>query len=355
MISYGLLLLIPASLVLAYFAPEQHIWIFITAVLAIAPLAEWVRRGTEQIAHHSGPAIGGLLNVTLGNLTELILALLVLRAGQTDVVKAQITGSIIGNSLLGLGIAMLVGTWSREKQKFNRQRAGLLSSLLMLSVIALLLPAIFDYTERRTRSQPATQSLDEHLSLAVSCVMISVYVGNLVYTLVTHRSVFEVKQESNKQADWSLWKALLILLAATVTIGVEGELISRSLEETATGLGLTPFFLGVIVLAVIGNAAEYVAAVYFAHKNQLGLAMSITVGSTIQVALLVAPCLVLVSYLMGTPMDLVFANPLELIAIAAVAFIISAISHDGEGTWFEAVLLLAVYLILAIAFFFVTP
>jgi Ca2+:H+ antiporter len=270
-------------------------------------------------------------------------------------VKAQITGSIIGNSLLGLGIAMLVGTWAREKQKFNRQRAGLLSSLLMLSVIALLVPAIFDYTERQTRSEPATQSLDEYLSLAVSCVMISVYVGNLVYTLVTHRSVFEVKQESNKQADWSLWKALLILLAATVTIGVEGELISRSLEETATGLGLTPFFLGVIVLAVIGNAAEYVAAVYFAHKNQLGLAMSITVGSTIQVALLVAPCLVLVSYLMGTPMDLVFANPLELIAIAAVAFIISAISHDGEGTWFEAVLLLAVYLILAIAFFFVTP
>jgi Ca2+:H+ antiporter len=256
---------------------------------------------------------------------------------------------------LGLGLAILAGTFTRTQQSFNRAKAGLLSSLLILAVIALLVPALFDYTERQGQSAERAKGLEEHLSLAVSGVLICVYIANLVYTLVTHRGVFEMEDTKEHAAKWSTLFSLGVLAGATVVTAVEAELVSDSLAATASRFGLTQFFLGVIVLAVLGNAAEYVAAVYFAWKNQLGLAMSVTVGSTIQVALLVAPTLVFLSYLMGAPMNLVFANPLEMIAIAAVPFIVSTIAHDGQATWFEGVLLLAVYVILALAFFFVDP
>jgi Ca2+:H+ antiporter len=256
----------------------------------------------------AGPSIGGLLNVTFGNAAELILALFVLLSGETVVVKGQITGSIIGNSLLGLGLAILIGTVGRQHQRFNRDRAGLLSTLLILVVIGLLVPALFDYTERDIVSASNTQSLDEWISLA-----------------------------------------------ATALTAWEADLVSGSLGGFASQLGLTTFFLGVIVLAVIGNAAEYVSAVYFARKDRMNLVMAITVGSTIQVGLLLAPVLVLVSFFIGHPMNLVFANPMELIAIAGVAFAVNAISQDGEVTWFEGALLIGVYILLAIAFFFVTP
>jgi Ca2+:H+ antiporter len=353
MLFYVLLLLIPLSWGVAYWFPDQSTWIFLLGALAIVPLAEWIRRSTEQMAHLAGPAIGGLLNVSFGNLAELILAAFVLLEGKSEVVKAQITGAIIGNSLLGLGLAVVAGTWGREKQTFNRERAGLLSSLLMLVVIALLVPALFDYTERQGRSQSQASLLDEHLSLAVSAVLISVYAANLIYTFVTHRSAFRLEEGEAIEQPWSMTKALTVLVLATAATAAEAELVSGTLEKTASQWGLTQFFLGVIVLALLGNAAEYVAAVYFARQNRLGLAMSVTVGSTIQIALLVAPTLVFISYLLGQPMNLVFSNPLELIAIAAVAFIVNAIAHDGEATWFEGVLLLAVYGILGIAFFLV--
>ena len=175
-----LLLLVPASLALRYFVHPGPLWIFAAGVLAIVPLAEWIRRGTENIAHRAGPAVGGLLNVTFGNAAELILALFVLAAGHPDVVKGQITGSIIGNSLLGLGLAIIVGSWGRERQTFKRERAGLLSSLLILAMIALLVPALFDYTERGLHAGADTSALDEKLSLGVSCVLILVYIANLI-------------------------------------------------------------------------------------------------------------------------------------------------------------------------------
>ena len=353
MIIAVLLLFVPISLALEYIFHAPPLWVFITSIVAIIPLAEWIRRATDQLAKLAGPAIGGLLNVSFGNAAELILALFVLQAGKQDVVKGQITGSIIGNSLFGLGLAIVVGTWGREQLTFKRERAGLLSSLLILASIALLLPALFDYTERGLRSAPETGVLDERLSLGVAVVLILVYIANLIYTLVTHRSVF-ASEEPSGDSEWSLWKALGILVGATVITAIEAELVSGALEATASQLGLTPFFLGVTVLALIGNAAEYVAAVYFARKQEMGLVMTTTVGSSIQVALLVAPLLVLVSYMIGNPMNLVFANPLELIAIAAVAFAVNAIAQDGEVTWFEGVLLLAVYVLLGMAFFFVT-
>ena len=348
-----LLLLVPVSLVLDYLHAAP-VWVFVSAVLAIIPLAEWIRRATEQLAKLAGPAVGGLLNVTFGNTAELILALFVLSAGHQSVVKAQITGSIIGNSLLGLGVAVLVGSWGRERQTFGRERAGLLSSLLILSLIGLLVPAFFNYTERSLLNAPNTGQFDEALSLSVAVVLILVYVSNLVYTLVTHRDVFSRREEGEERAEWSLWRALGVLLGATALTALEAELVSGALKATASSLGLTTFFLGITVLAVIGNAAEYISAAYFARQNQMGLVLSITVGSSIQIALLVAPVLVIVSYFMGTPMNLVF-EPLELIAVAGVAFSVNAIALDGETTWFEGLLLVAVYVILGLAFFFVAP
>lgn len=350
------LLLIPIALALDYLLHAPPPLVFLASILAIIPLAEWIRRATEQLAKLSGPAVGGLLNVTFGNMAELILALFVLSTGQAEVVKGQITGSIIGNSLLGLGLAVLLGGLRHPQQNFKRERAGLLSSLLILSVIALLVPALFDYTERSLVSGTQASQLDEHLSLGVAGVLIIVYIANLIYTLVTHRDVFSGAHEGETaEASWSTFQALAVLLACTAGTAWMAELASSALEPTAATLGIPIFFLGVTVLAIVGNAAEYISAFYFARKNQIGLVMSITVGSSVQVALLVAPVLVLVSYLLGRPMNLVFSNPLELIAIAAAAFTVNAIAQDGETTWFEGLLLLAVYLLLALAFFFVTP
>ena len=352
----ALLLLVPVSIVLAVIDAVPRVLVFIVAILAIVPLAEWVRRATEHVAARAGSAIGGLLNVSFGNAPELILALFVLFGGHVAIVKAQITGSLIGNSLLGLGLAIVAGSFRQERQHFNRQRAGLLSSLLILVTITVMLPALFDYTLRGLVRAADPAQRDEWFSLGAAVVLILVYAGNLLYTLVSHRDVFAQPSESDEQGSddrdaWPLRRSLLVLAGATVLTAIEAELVSNTVEAAATRLGLTPFFLGVIVLAVVGNAAEYVSAVYFARRGRMGLVMSITVGSTIQVALLVAPILVIVSYLFGHPMNLVFSSPLELIAVAATAFIVNSIAQDGETSWFEGVLLLAVYALFALAFY----
>lgn len=348
-----LLLLVPISWGLAYWgAPD--LWVFVVSALAIIPLAEWLRRSTEQLAERAGSAIGGLLSVTFGNVAELVLAIFVLLSGNTEVVKATITGSIIGNGLLGLGLAILVGTLRRHKQSFKREQMGLLSSLLILAVIALLLPALFDLTERQVFATSQPGAPDERFSLGTAIVLIIAYVANLIYTLVTHSDIFAT-EEATGEAQWSLWQALAVLLGATAVVAIEADLVSDALEATASTLGLSTFFLGLIVLPLVGNASEYVSAIYFARQDKMDLVISITVGATIQMALLTAPLLVLVSYLFGHPMDLVFGNPLELMAIVGVVFVVNSITRDGETTWFEGVLLLAVYALLALAFFFVTP
>src|SRR5678815_5459959 len=243
-------------------------WVFITAVIAIVPLAEFIRESTEHLAERLGSAIGGLLNVTFGNMAELILALFVLYEGHANVVKGQITGAIIGNSLLGLGLAIVVGTFGRPIQKFNRASASRLSSLLILAVIALMTPALFDYTERGMSGAVHATELDEKLSLGVAVVLILVYIANLVYSLVTHRDVFSDCDESHvpevRHDIWPLGKTIGILIGATIITAIEAELVSGALEETSAAIGVTTFFLGVTVLAVVGNAAEYVSAVYFA-------------------------------------------------------------------------------------------
>jgi Ca2+:H+ antiporter len=356
MIPLLLLLMVPVSLVLRYGLAAPPIWIFVSAILALAVLAEWVKRATEQLAERAGPAIGGLLNVSFGSVAELILALFVLAGGETAVVRAQITGSIIGTSLLGLGLAILVGGAARERQTFGRERAGLLSSLLILSVVALLLPAVFDYLSREAGSARGRAIDEEDLSLGASAVLILLYAGNLVYTLITHRDVFArgegFGEEFGGKARWSLARSLAVLVLGTVAIALEADLVSGALSATAERLQLSRLFLGVVVLALVGTSADLFAAVAFARRDQMGLVFSICLGSAIQMALLVAPLLVLLSWLIGHPMDLVFSNPLELFAIAGTAFTVNAIAADGETTWFEGLLLLGVYILFGLAFFF---
>jgi len=354
MLSYALLLFVPVSLALRFLVHASPLLVFATAAVAVAVLADWVRRATEQLAERAGSTIGGLLNISFGSIAELVLALFVLASGQVAVVQAQITGSIIGTSLLGLGLAMLVGGLGRERQTFNRANAGLLSTLLFLVVIALLLPAVFDRTQRTVAAADVVSLTDEQLSLAVSAVLLLIYAGNLVYTLVTHRDVFAA-EESRGPSEWSLMRSLAVLVGGTVAIALEAELVSEALGETATTLGLSPVFLGVIVLALVGTSADLFAAVVFARQDRMTIVFSICVGSAIQMALVVAPLLVLLSWAIGHPMTLVLGSPLDLFAIAGTAFVVRAIAADGETTWFEGLLLVGVYVLFGLAFYFVAP
>lgn len=350
--TFAPLLLVPLALALRYLVGASPVWIFVAGAAAIAVLADWTRRATEQLADRAGPAIGGLMNVSFGSLAEIILALFVLADGQAEVVRAQLTGSIMGTSLLGLGLAILAGSIGRERQVFDRERAGLLSTLLLLVVIALLLPAIFDLTGRGVAHNANLGLSDEEFSLGVSVVLLLLYGGNLVYTLVTHRNIFAGSDEGGT-ADWSLIKALAVLIGATALVAWEAELVSDALTEAAAALRFSPLFLGVVVLALIGTGGDLFAAVVFARQDRMGLVLNIAIGSAIQIGLVVAPLLVLISFFIGHPMSLVFSNPLQLFAIAGTAFIVRAIAGDGETTWFEGLMLVGVYGLLALGFFFV--
>jgi Ca2+:H+ antiporter len=350
-IIWGLLVFIPISLVLNYLVDASAIWVFVTSAIAVAALAEWVRRATDQIAARVGPAIGGLLTVSFGSIAELVLAIFVLMGGKAGVVQSQIAGSILATTLLGLGLAIVVGGATRDSQKFRPERAGLLSSLMILVVIALILPAIFDVTGRMSGHAETLSVTDEEVSLGVSVVLLVLYFANLVFTLFTHRDVFSAEKPEG-DAKWGTAVSLAVLIAATTAIALEAELVSSALEKAAGALGLSEMFLGVIVLALIGTAGDLFAASWFAAEDRMGLVLQICIGSAIQVALVVAPLLVIISWTIGSPMSLVFSNPLQLFAIASSAFIVNSIARDGETTWFEGVLLVGVYLLFALAFFF---
>ena len=354
----ALLAFVPVAPLLYYGLHLSPAFVFLAGAIAIAVLADWMRRATEQVAEHVGTAIGGLLNVSFGSLAELILALFVLSSGHADVVRAQLTGSIIGTSLLGLGLAVVVGGAGRVRQTFKRERAGQLTSLLVIVLIALLLPAVFHLTNESGMHASRLSLSDEELSIGVALILLGLYGANLVYTLLTHRDVFsgaEPRQDDAAAAAWPLPIAVLVMVALTALIAFQAELVSGALEATAKNIGLSSVFLGVIVLALVGTASDLFAATVFARQDKMGLVMSICVGSSIQVALVVAPVLVLASWLMGHPMTLVFENPLDLFAIAGTAFIVNAIAGDGETTWFEGVLLMGVYALFALAFFFSAP
>lgn len=351
-IAIGLLLLVPVAPILKYLVGASPVWVFATGAVGIAVLADWIRRATEQAAKSLGPAIGGLMTVSFGSIAEIVLAMFILVAGKSEVVKAQITGSILATSLLGLGLAIVVGTLGREHLRFKRERAGLLASLLLLAVIALLLPAVFDLAQQALAGGPRLVD-EEDLSLGVSMVLVVVYVANLAYTLVTHRDVFATDEPRDTEGGWPMAVSIGVLIGATALVAVEAEAVSSALEATAASLGLSDIFVGVVVLALIGTSADLLAATWFARRGKMGLALNICVGSSVQVALVVAPLLVIASWMLGKPITLVFGNPLDLFAIAGTVFIVNAIASDGEATWFEGVLLIGVYVLLGMAFFFV--
>jgi Ca2+:H+ antiporter len=346
------LLFVPLSLALHHFSLVGPHWVFLSGLVAIGVLADWVRRATEQVAEHAGSTIGSLLNVTFGNAAELVLALFVLSKAQTQVVQAQITGSIIGTTLLFLGVAVLVGGARHERQSFSKVQVGLLSTLLLLLTVAILLPAIFDATERLMSPGANLSRLDERLSLCVSVVLLLLYGAHLIYVLVTHSVMFARGPTEGVAPEWSLPLGLAVMVGGTIGIAFESELVSSRLADTASGLGLSPVFMGVVVLALIGTVADLFAAVAFARADKMDIVLGLCIGSAIQIALVVAPVLVLASWAIGHPMNLVFGSPLDLFTIAGAAFIVRAIVEDGETTWYEGFMLIGVYVLFALAFFF---
>jgi Ca2+:H+ antiporter len=331
--------------------------VFAVSALGIVPTAALMGRATEELAARSGPGVGGLLNVTFGNAPELIIALFALGQGLHEVVKASIIGSIIGNILLVLGAAMLAGGIGREKQVFSRTSASVQTSMLLLAAAALLMPAIFELVEGKGLPLPGAEivhygSTVEHLSLAVAIVLMVTYVAGLFFSLKTHRDIFNPEYGEEGVWGWSTRTSVIALAVAGVLVGVMSEVLVGSISEASHSIGLSEFFIGVIVVAIVGNAAEHWVAVLVAMKNKMDLAVNIAIGSSAQVALFVAPILVLASFFIGPhPLALVF-NGFELGAILLAVLIANYVTQDGESTWFEGVQLLAVYLVFGIAFYF---
>jgi Ca2+:H+ antiporter len=351
-----LLLFIPAAFAVRFIpALQNDVVIFAFAGLAIIPLASLMGKATEHLAEHLGEGVGGLLNATFGNAAELIIALLALSKGLVDVVKASITGSIIGNILLVLGLAITAGGIKYDHQSFNRTGVRASMTSLLLAAIALFTPTIFHLTARQ-RPGGWTPTLEQQLSLGIAVILFISYGATLLFSLKTHKQLFAGPKSDEDASElhgksWSKTKAIVVLLIATVVTAILAEFLVGALESTRKTLGLTETFVGIIIVAVIGNAAEHTTAVMVARKNKMDLSVSIAIGSSLQVALFVAPVLVFASYLFGKPMDLEFAVP-ELFAVIAAVYIIAQISGDGESNWLEGVQLLAVYLIIGVLFFF---
>jgi len=344
-----LLVFIPVSIA-AHFLEWGETIVFITAALGIVPLASYMGTATEEIAVVTGPNIGGLLNATFGNATELILAFIALKAGLVGVVKATITGSIVSNLLLVMGFSMLLGGIKFKEQKFQSTIARLNASTMNLAVIALLLPTAVQYTSTGIEEQTL-----QNLSVAVAAILILVYGLTLLFSMKTHAYLCDVGEadveegEEEKEVNLPFW--IFVLLVITLAVAVESELLVDSLEVATTQLGLSKLFTGVILLPIIGNAAEHATAVTVAMKDKMDLSVAVAVGSSMQIALFVAPVLVIAGYIIGEPMDLNF-NPFELVSVTVAVLIANSISSDGESNWLEGSLLLATYAVVALAFFF---
>jgi Ca2+:H+ antiporter len=351
-LSIAMLAFVPLSI-----AAETLEWgtmpVFVTSALAILPLAIWLSTATEEVAVVTGPSVGGLLNAVFGNATELIIGLVALKAGLIDIVKASITGTIISNLLLAMGLSMFLGGLKYKEQEFKPIIARVNGSAMTLAVIAILLPSLAFYTSGRIESVGI-----EKLSIAVSVILVAVYALTLVFSLKTHNYLYEVgmveleeEMAEHHGEKPNLWLWLGVLFVSTIGVAYESEMFVGVVEEATKGLGLTPLFTGVILLPLVGGTAEYVTAVGVAMKNNMDLSVSVAMGSSLLVALLMAPLLVLVGQAIGQPMDLNF-NPFEVVAVAVAVIIANLISLDGRSNWLEGVLLLATYAILGAAFYF---
>ncbi|MEA2453413.1 MAG: Ca2+:H+ antiporter [Actinomycetota bacterium] len=338
-----LLVLVPVAIVLEL-AHAAGAAIFIVSALAILPLAGLIGHATEDLAARSGPQVGGLLNATFGNVTEMIIAFFLIMNGELEVVKASITGSIIGNVLIVLGLSFLVGGWNRQQQEFSRASAGLHSASLLIAVVALMMPALFHL------SPEATNFREEAVSVGVAGILITLYLLSLFFSFKTHRSLFRTTFEHG-EPKWTKGRALGMLAGATVFVALMSEFLVGALEETVKDLGLSKLFVGLIIVPIVGNAAEHSSAVLLAMKDKMDVSIEIAIGSSTQIALFVAPVLVFVSLAMGHPMDFIFSG-IEIAAVGFSTAILGFIALDGRSTWFEGAQLVAAYLIMAVSFFF---
>ena len=347
---------IPAAVALEI-AHASPVLIFLAAALGVIPTAAVMGEATEQIAAKTGPGIGGFLNVTFGNAPELIIAFFALKEGLQEVVKASIVGSIIGNILLVLGAAMLVGGLKREKQTFNKTAATAQSAMLLLALTALIMPALFQLIHGGELPGVGDERVDfgsdlETLSLGVALVLMLSYAAGLLFSLKTHRRLFNPFSEHEEEhGAWSVRKAVIALAVAAVLVGLMSEILVGSISEASHEIGLSEFFVGVFIVAIVGNAAEHWVAVLVAAKDKMDLAVGIAIGSSAQIALFVAPMLVLLSFVVGPePMALVF-NGYEIGGLVFAVLIANFLTQDGESNWFEGVQLLALYAVLGIVFF----
>jgi Ca2+:H+ antiporter len=335
--------------------------IFVASALGVIPTAALMGRATEELAARSGPGIGGFLNVTFGNAPELIIAFFALNEGLQEVVKASLVGSILGNILLVMGAAMLIGGARRERQYFDRTAANTQALMLLLATVALMMPAIFELVIGGSLPAPTDESQQfpndlETMSALVAVVLLLSYVAGLIFSLRTHEDLFNPAHGEDDhvgEEHWSVRKSVMALAGAGVAVGVMSEILVGSITEASESIGLSPFFVGVIVVAVVGNAAEHWVAIYFAARDKMDLAVNIAIGSSAQIALFAAPVLVLLSFVIGDfPMALVF-NGLELGAVFLAILIANQVTQEGESTWFEGLQLLAVYVVLGLVFYFV--
>jgi Ca2+:H+ antiporter len=357
---YYLGVFIPTAIVLEL-AHADPVLVFGAAALGVIPCAAVMGEATEAIAARTGPGIGGLLNVTFGNAPELIIAFFALNKGLQEVVKASIVGSIIGNILLVMGAAMLVGGLPRDKQTFSRTAANAQSAMLMLALAALIFPAIFQLIHGGGLPGVGEERVDfgsdlETLSLCVAIVLLISYVLGLVFSLKTHRAVFNpydaAADEEEEVHHWPVRRAAIYLALSAVAVGVMSEVLVGSISEASEDIGLSEFFVGVFVVAIVGNAAEHWVAVLVAAKDKMDLAVNIAIGSSAQIALFVAPVLVLLSFVIGPePMALVF-NGYEIGALLFAVLIANLVTQEGESNWFEGVQLLALYAVLGLVFYF---
>ena len=339
-----LLLLVPVSIVFEFMHLSPTL-IFITSCLAIIPLAGLMGEATEEISVYSGPRVGGFLNATFGNATELIIAFFALKEGLFDVVKASIVGSVIGNILLILGLSMILGGYKFKTQSFNKKAVEVSSSMLLFSVIGLSIPAIFTHAIK----VDLLTSKYESLSVAIALIMFAIYILGLYFSFYTHKDIYGTEHKEEVESKWSLKKSVLVLIIATVFIAIESEFLIGSVDSMTETLGLSEFFVGIIIIPIIGNAAEHSTAVVMAMKNKMDVAVEIAIGSSLQIILFVAPVLIFLS-LLFKPMSIIF-NEFELVALIVAVVIANRVSNDGESNWLEGVQLVAVYIIIAICFF----
>lgn len=344
-------LMVPLSWIVAT-VMGPGVEVFVVASLGIIPLAWFMGIATEELGKHAGPGIGGLLNATFGNATELIIALFALSRGLHEVVKASLTGSIIGNILLVLGLSMLAGGLKNKRQVFSREASGIQTTMLLLAVIGLVMPDLLDIAIVVPDVQRS--SLLRDLSVGIAVILFLAYALGLVFSLRTHRDVFNPVGEKHETPVWSSRFAVAVLLVATALVAVESELLVGSIEAARAALGLTDLFVGVIIVAIVGNAAEHGGAILMAYRNKMDLSVAIATTSTTQIALFVAPVLVFASLIVGSALTLNF-EIFELVSIALSTAVLAAVVADGQSNWYEGTLLLMVYAIVAIAFFFHPP